>query len=178
MDRKTTSFDVAGELDGLRRYALALTRNQADAEDLVQDTLVRAYQARGGFRPGGKLRSWLMSILHNTFVDRYRTREAEQRRDRSAAELLSEAQPPRQEESLRLAQLRAAFMLLPDAQREAMHLVAIEGLSYEEASTVLGVPAGTVMSRVARAREALRNFEDGDASVAPHLRLVGGRHDQ
>lgn len=178
MNTQKTRFDIAGELDGLRRYAVSLTRNEADAEDLVQDALVKAYQARGRYKPSQKLQGWLMAILHNTFIDRFRARKAEDRRDRHAAEFYEEAQAPAQEESLRLKQLREAFMLLPDGQRQAMHLVAIEGLSYEEASAVLGVPAGTVMSRIARAREALRAFEEGEKPGANHLKLVGGRHDQ
>ncbi|PTE18887.1 RNA polymerase subunit sigma, partial [Cereibacter changlensis JA139] len=78
-----------------------------------------------------------------------------------------------QEDVVRLAQIRAAFFRLPEDQRAALHLVAIEGLSYPEAAKVLGVPQGTLMSRLARARAALRAFEDG----APHLKLVGGRDD-
>ena len=172
MDRKSP-FDIMAQLGSLRRYARALTRNDADVEDLVQDALLRAHERRDSFRKGADLRLWLMSILHNAFVDRVRARRAEQLREGTAARLAPLAMAAPQDDVVRLAQIRAAFFRLPDDQRAALHLVAIEGMSYPEAAKVLGVPQGTLMSRIARARAALRAFEDG----APQLRLVGGRDD-
>ncbi len=172
MDRKAP-FDIMAQLGSLRRYARALTRNDADVEDLVQDALLRAHERRDSFRKGADLRLWLMSILHNAFIDSYRARRAEQRRESAAARLAPRSMAATQDDVVRLAQIRAAFFRLPDDQRAALHLVAIEGMSYPEAAAILGVPQGTLMSRIARARAALRAFEEG----GPHLKLVGGRDD-
>jgi RNA polymerase sigma factor (sigma-70 family) len=168
-----SSIDVFGQLASLRRYARSLTRNETDAEDLVQDALVRAYERRSAFRPGGNLRGWLMSILHNAFIDKTRSSRAEQRRLDALADLSEEAVEAPQEHATRLAQVREHFNALPDEQRAAIHLVAVEGLTYAEAADALDIPVGTLMSRLGRARAALRAFEDGSAKHPPHLRIVG-----
>ncbi|WP_230532049.1 sigma-70 family RNA polymerase sigma factor [Microvirga roseola] len=174
-------MDVIGLLGPLRRYARALTRDESRAEDLVQDALVRAYERRGSFRSGGNLRGWLLSILHNVFIDDRRRHAAETRRAAHTAILAETATAPEQESRVRLQQVQAAFMSLPDEQRAALHLVAIEGLSYQEAATALGIPVGTLMSRLGRARAALRAFEAGsdlpqpaEGQSRPTLRIVGG----
>lgn len=172
--------DVLGLLEPLRRYARSLARDEAQAEDLVQDTLVRAYERRGSFRSGGNLRGWLLSILHNTFIDTRRRRVAELRRLEHAAALADAAAPPEQESRVRLQQVQAAFMSLPAEQRAALHLVAIEGLSYQDAANALKIPVGTLMSRLGRARATLRGFEAGTdlsqvpGAKRPSLRIVGG----
>lgn len=172
MTDERRSFDVLGQLAGLRRYARALTRDPSDAEDLVHDALVRAYERRGAFRDDRPLRPWLMSILHNLFIDRARARAAETRRD--AARAAPEWLDPPQEHAVRLSQVRRAFEALPDDQRAALHLIAVEGLSYEEAAAALGAPLGTVMSRISRARATLRALEsDRPGAGRPPLRLVG-----
>lgn len=179
MKRDETSFDVPAQLGVMRRYARALTRDDVEAEDLVHDALVRAYERRGGFdakraAPGTGLRAWLLSVLHNVFIDRRRSRAAEARRE---AELFdpAEAAAPAQEHRLRLSQVREAFMALPEEQRAALHLVAIEGLGYAEAAATLGIPQGTLMSRLSRARATLRAMEDGTVPAASRrLRIVGG----
>ncbi|GGE32977.1 RNA polymerase sigma factor [Agaricicola taiwanensis] len=171
-------FDVLGQLGALRRYAGSLTRDAADAEDLVHDTLVRAYERRGTFRRGGNIRAWLLSILHNTFVDRIRSHRSAAAREEQAGVLADMAGDPTQEHSVRLTQIREAFLALPEPQRAALHLVAIEGLSYQEAADALGISIGTLMSRIGRARAALRQMEEGGASAARHLRIVGGRDDE
>ncbi|MBO1909086.1 sigma-70 family RNA polymerase sigma factor [Microvirga sp. 3-52] len=177
--KDTTRTDVIGLLGPLRRYARSLTRDESQAEDLVQDTLVRAYEQRGSFRSGGNLRGWLLSILHNTFIDHRRRQVAEFRRMGQVAELADTAAPPEQESWMRLQQVHTAFMSLPDEQRAALHLVAIEGLSYQEAASALKIPVGTLMSRLGRARSALRGFEAGaddqpSEARRPTLRIVGG----
>jgi len=175
-----TRTDVIGLLEPLRRYARSLTRDEAQAEDLVQDALVRAYERRGSFRPDGNLRGWLLSILHNIFIDNRRYHVAELRRLEQAAELVDTAAPPEQESTVRLQQVQAAFMRLPDEQRAALHLVAIEGVPYQEAANALKIPVGTLMSRLGRARAALRGFEAGIGLTQPRegkrqsLRIVGG----
>ncbi|MCB4769871.1 sigma-70 family RNA polymerase sigma factor [Ancylobacter sp. Lp-2] len=179
MMRKSSTFDVLGQLAALRRYARALTRDEADAEDLVQDALLRAYENRAGFDPergdaAQGLRGWLFAVLHNVFVDRRRARRAEAERERRLAEIAPVSGEPAQEHHMRLAQIRDAFMGLPEEQRAALHLVAIEGLGYAEAAAALGIPQGTLMSRLSRARGALRAIEDGGVATRPQLKIVGG----
>jgi len=176
----TPRFDVIGQLAALRRYARSLTRDPGDAEDLVHDALVNAYERRRGWRADGNLKGWLLAIVHNTFVDRLRARRAERARIDAAAEIAPNHAPAEQEHAVRLAQVRESFMLLSEEQRAALHLVAIEGLSYQEAAAVLGVPVGTLMSRLGRARAALRALEEGGGGAAaepPRLRIVGGQDD-
>lgn len=160
--------DVINELPALRRYALTLTRHRLDAEDLLHDALVRAMERRATFAPGADLRPWLLSIVHNLFVDRKRSGASAARRDRDYGSQSVEVLPPSQIDTVRLAQVRRALERLPQEQREALQLVTIDGLGYEEAAAVMGVPAGTVMSRIARGRAALRRWESG-ADVAERL---------
>lgn len=177
MTRQKTELDVVGQLGALRRYARSLTRSEADAEDLVHDALVRAYEKRESFQKGRNLRVWLLSILHNLFIDRRRSSAAEAERAARSAELSEPFVAPSQDHHLRLAQIRRAYMGLPEEQRAALHLVAIEGLTFAEAAGALDIPMGTLMSRLARARATLREIEDGTAADGrrpPHLKIVGG----
>ena len=171
----TTKPDpILDQLPALRRYALALSRNAAEADDLVQETLLRGHENRRGIRLGGNVRGWLFAILRNVFLDRLRMNRAEARRRDALATIAPEAMDAPQDAAIRLAQIRAAFMELPDEQREALSLVAVEGLTYAEAAELAGVPLGTLMSRVGRARAQLRAFEEGSARPRA-LKLVGGR---
>ena len=180
MTAQKSRFDVIGQITALRRYARSLTRGDVDAEDLVHDALVRAYERRASFQNGRELRTWLLSILHNVFIDGRRSRQAESRRIERATELQEPFLAPVQYHQLRLAQVRCAFMRLPEEQRAALHLVAIEGLTFAEAASALDIPAGTLMSRLARARATLRAIEDGpvekksDGTTSRYLRIVGG----
>jgi RNA polymerase sigma-70 factor, ECF subfamily len=176
MDKKMGSFDVIGQLAALRRYAMSLVRNKYDAEDLVNDALVRAYERHGSFHHDGNLRRWLFAILHNTHIDRLRSKKSAARRDAIAAEMFDPIVESGQEQVVRLNQLRAAFMELPQEQRQALHLVAIEEFSYQEAANMLGIPVGTLMSRLSRARARLRDLENVQGA-APRLRIVGGSDD-
>ena len=174
------ALDIVGQLEALRRYARVLTRDAEAADDLVQATFVRAQERRATFRDGADVRVWLMAILHNLFIDTRRSAQASQAREQAWAETRPSFVEASGEMAARLAQLRNAFLSLSAEQREALHLVAVEGLGPAEAAQVLGVPAGTVMSRVGRARAALRAFEDGrgeDASAKP-FRIVGGRDER
>ena len=174
---KRNPFDVIGQLGALRRYARSLTRNAEDAEDLVHDALVNAYERKATFRTGASVRNWLMSILHNTHIDRLRRRQSAERRIDAAAELAPQSAEPTQDHSVRLKQVQSAFFALPEEQRAALHLVAIEELSYQEAAAALGIPVGTLMSRLSRARARLRSFEDEPRQIS-HLRLIGGAGDE
>ena len=175
MKDSSSRFDVLGQLVSLRRYARSLTREDGAAEDLVHEALVRAYERRGSFRRDGNLRAWLLSILHRAFIDGLRSRKAEAARLEQAALVAEHETSPPQEHSVRLAQVRAAFRRLPEDQRAALHLVAVEGLSYQEAADALQVPMGTLMSRIGRARATLREMEDNGGAKGPHLRIVGGQ---
>jgi RNA polymerase sigma-70 factor (ECF subfamily) len=176
MDPEKRPFDVVGQLAALRRYARSLLRNSSDAEDLVHDALVRAYERRLTFRNGADLRNWLLSIVHNTHIDRRRSTIARQTREAEHALETEPTYAAGQEQVVRLRQIHAAFMTLPQEQREALHLVAVEDLSYQDAAETLGIPVGTLMSRVSRARAQLRLLED-DTNKTSHLRIVGGDND-
>src|ERR1044071_9949936 len=104
-----TGFNVTGQLPALKRYARALTRDETEAEDLVHDTVLRAYEGRASFRPDGDLKRWLFSVLHNSFVSSRRSRRAQQLRIDGAAELAETETQASQEASLRLSQIRTAF---------------------------------------------------------------------
>lgn len=174
MNPQKTRFDVLGQIGALRRYARSLTRDVNDAEDLVHDALVRAYERRTSFRPGGNMRAWLLSILHNAFIDGVRSRRSEAARVAESARMSETAITAPQEHTVRLLQVRGAFMDLPEEQRAALHLVAIEGLSYQEAADTLAIPLGSLMSRIGRARASLRAMEEGVPSRGKHLKIVGG----
>lgn len=173
MDNEKRHFDVISQLAVLRRYARTLVRNPSDAEDLVHDALLRAYEKRFTFRVGSDLRMWLMSVLHNTHIDRSRSHRSRLKREETAREMAEVSAPATQEDMVRLAQIRRAFADLPEEQREALHLVAVEDLSYQEAAEILGIPLGTLMSRISRARARLRALEDGPREKG-RLRIVGG----
>jgi RNA polymerase sigma-70 factor (ECF subfamily) len=174
-------IEVLELLNPLRRYARSLTRSDSHAEDLVHDAIVRAYERQDSFRPGSSVKTWLFSILHNLFVDEWRRKNAEARRVDEVAESLRGAIAADQESVLRLKQILGRFLTLPDQQRAALHLVAVEGLSYQEAAASLGIPMGTLMSRLSRARAAIRSFDEGREAMPaagdgkpPLLRVVGG----
>jgi RNA polymerase sigma-70 factor (ECF subfamily) len=172
---KPHRFNIVGQLATLRRYARSLTRDPDDAEDLVHDALVKAYERQASFRTDGNIRAWLLSIVHNTHIDRLRVRGSDERRHMAAAEVAEQWLPASQDQSVRVKQIREAFFELPDEQREALHLVVIEELSYQQAAEALGIPIGTLMSRISRARTRLRSLEDGEQKgVSRHLKLIGG----
>ncbi|WP_127754068.1 sigma-70 family RNA polymerase sigma factor [Devosia sp. 1566] len=161
--------DVEACVPALRRYARALTRSADLADDLVQDCLERAISRRGLFRPTGPMRAWLFTILLNLYRNDLRTRH----RQGAMMPLDAIAEPATaapQPGHLALAEMARAIETLPPEQKEALLLIALEGLSYAEAAAVLGVPLGTLMSRLGRARAALRLLTGTPAE--PHLRTV------
>ena len=140
----------------LRRYARALLGHGADADDLVQDCLERAWSRRELYRPGSDLRAWLFTVMHNLFVNRYRANR------RRAAAVALEADtltaPESAEATQTVSDIERALQELPPEQREVLLLVALEQLSYDEVAAALDIPRGTVMSRLHRAREKLRSL--------------------
>ena len=147
----------------LRRYARALVGDAGAADDLVQDTLERALGRFHLWRPGSNLRAWLFSIMHNVHVNQLRRRREVALSDDEAAQL-----PVRggQEGALAARDVARALERLPVQQREVLLLVALEDMSYQEVATTLGVPIGTVMSRLSRARDKLRVAIDGTPPAA------------
>lgn len=166
-----SSAAIFDQVPRLRRYARALTGDRYAADDLVQDTLERALAKWALFRPGGKIESWLMTIMHNIFVNQLRQQAARPEQLAFDPATFDPPAPARQEEGLALRDLQAALERLPAEQREVLLLVTLEEMSYEETARVLGVPVGTVMSRLSRARERLRRLLAG-TDAAPQLRIV------
>ena len=149
---------IEAEIPRLRRYARALARDVAGADDLVQDCLARALEKLHLWQEGTDLRAWLFTILHNQYVNQVRRAVRE-----GAAVGLSETEPmlaqaPHQGKSLELRDLERAIAKLPDEQRSVVLLVGLEGMRYEEVAEILDIPIGTVRSRLSRGREALRRL--------------------
>jgi RNA polymerase sigma factor (sigma-70 family) len=163
-------------IPSLRRYARTFVRDAAAADDLVQDTLERAISRWHLRRSDDETRPWLFTILHNLAVNHLR-RSARRGRELSLDDAGESdvAVPPTQEDALRHEEVLVAVGQLPDDQRSVLLLVSIEDVSYAEAARILGIPIGTVMSRLARARARLLRLlqEPGKpASDRPNLRRV------
>jgi RNA polymerase sigma-70 factor (ECF subfamily) len=147
---------VESEVPRLRRYARALTRDASRADDLVQNCLVRAIAKQHLWQPGTDLRAWLFTILHNQHVNDVRRGVREGAAipvEEVASALTVDATAGA---SLQLRDLERALDRLPDEQKQVLLLVGLEGMRYEEVATILGIPIGTVRSRLSRGRETLR----------------------
>jgi len=161
------SAEITAHIPRLRRYARALTGDSHRADDLVQDTLERALTKFHLWRRGSDMRAWMFAIMHNVFVNQLK-RQRELTLEAAAEAALQE--PPRTD-PLELRDLDAALRRLPAEQREVLLLIGLEQLSYAETSQAIGVPIGTVMSRLSRARERLQGLVSG-ATVAKTLKIV------
>jgi RNA polymerase sigma-70 factor, ECF subfamily len=156
-----SAADAEQWIPRLRRYAIALTGNREAADDLIQDTLERAWRKRGLWQPGTDLRAWLFTVMHNVHVNGVRSKrpmesldDNEQVADRASAMPAAASA----DSGVVLSELRAALTRLSDEHRQVILLVGLEQMSYAEAALVLDVPIGTVMSRLARGREQLRRL--------------------
>jgi len=158
--------EIHEQVRGLRRYAIMLTRDPDAAEDLVQDTLVKALAAADRWKPGSDLRVWLFRILHNTHIDEVRKRRTQEAARDYLTPAVDQADASRR---LELTQVLQALDQLPEAQKKPILLVALEGMSYADAARVLNLPLGTFYSRLGRGRAALRRLLDGDADARPQL---------
>src|SRR5215469_6848753 len=169
---------IAAEIPRLRRYARALLRDKDRADDLVQDTILRALEKNHLYQRGTNLRAWLFTMMHNQYVNH--TRRSARRGQRILLEQVPLASPAPQFAGLELRDLETAIARLPQEQRETLLLIGIEGMKYEEVAQICAVPIGTVRSRLSRAREELRRMIDGVEDVPrlpPPLRPAGAETD-
>ena len=155
--RLSFESDLLAILPRLRRFAVSLSRDRADADDLCQAVLEKALRARDQWQPGTRLDSWMYRIMRNLWIDEGRARQRAARTfaPEEAGEHAGHPGDRDVEAHVMLSDVDRAMHALPDEQREAIALVLVEGLSYKEAAEVLGVPMGTLTSRLVRGRGAL-----------------------
>ena len=165
--------DVVRMIPALRAFGWSVCHNGSDADDLVQDTLIKAWTNREKFEPGTNLRAWLFTILRNTYYTQVirRRREVRDELGEYAGVLKT---PPTQDWSVAMHAMQDALKHLPVEHREALILVGAAGLSYEEAAEICGCAVGTVKSRVNRARAKLLKIMDADdaSDVMAHETMV------
>ena len=173
--------DLEALIPRLRRYAHALARHPLQPDDLVQDALERAWSRRRQWRAGSDLRAWVFAIMHNAFIDHLRraTARGSELESNSAIGIYETAGPENVEaESGTRLDLERALAALADDQRAVVLLVGLEDMNYRDAAEVLGVPIGTVMSRLSRGRARLRLLMEGGAAPVTnrgdngHLQVV------
>src|SRR3984885_16045852 len=157
----------------LRAFARSLTGNQEGADDLAQETLVKAWQSRATFIPGTNLKAWLFTILRNQFYSDRRRAWRQAPWDQDAAERIP-GSAGEQTWAAELSDTARALTSLSDEQREALILVGAGGFSYEDAAAICHCAVGTVKSRVARARRALISVLDGEESLPSESRATSG----
>ena len=160
-DRKTAQSsqsqfgkDIVGHIPYLRAFARSLCRNRHDADELTQETMVRAWKARGSFQPDTNMRAWLLKILRNCFYSDLRRAKRQAPWNDAVAERVLVTSGA-QTSNLALGELQRALAALPDEQREALILVGAGGIAYEEAAEICNCAVGTIKSRVSRARKFL-----------------------
>lgn len=160
--------DLLGAIPSLRAFAVSLTHSTDKADDLVQETLVKAWDKHASFQPGTNLKAWLFTILRNEFYSQMRKRGREVQ-DTDGAMTARLAVHPSQHGTLDLEDFRAALALLPEDQREAIILIGASGFSYEEAADICGCAVGTIKSRVSRARTRLQELLniEGESDFGP-----------
>ena len=157
MDQPSSFEDqLAALLPRLRRFAHALSRNSADADDLTQATIERGLKSRAQWQPGTRLDSWCYRIMRNLWIDTARAQSRKSAREAPEEEGLNVGEDPRgMDAAIDLKRIMAAMSRLPEEQREVVALILIEGFGYREVSEMLGLPIGTVSSRLVRGRTAL-----------------------
>ncbi len=174
-DSRQFSNALIAQLPALRRYAAALAGGVAAGDDLVQDCLERALRQAATLRDHGRLAAWLRSILYNLYVDELRKRRGRGiEEDISAlADNTALSVPPRDRSEF--DDLTAAMGALSAEHRHILLLVGLDGMSYRDIAEELGIPIGTVMSRLARARERLRSLLEGEPAQAPNIESLSAR---
>lgn len=159
---------ITEQIPRLRRYARALTGDRISADDLVQDTLERAWSKLHLWQRGSDMRAWMFSIMHNTFINHIRKKQIVT--TSMDDEALNVSASATHENFLEMRDLASSIGKLPYEYREVILLIGLEQLSYEEVAQVLDIPLGTVMSRLSRGRERLRTIMAGEST--PALRRV------
>ncbi len=154
MNRHDAKAELVSHMKVLRAFAMSLTRNSAAADDLVQDTVLKAWSNMESFEEGSNMRAWLFTILRNTFYSN-RRKAAREVEDVDGALTGRLAEKPAHDGRLQLADFKTVFDTLPPEQREVLTLVGALQYSYEEAAEMCGVKVGTIKSRLNRGREAL-----------------------
>lgn len=164
--------EIAHLLPDLRAFSRSLAGRPDLADDIVQDSVLKAWKARERFEPGTNLKAWLFTIIRNTYYsDRRRAGRIVQDEDGVLTDNM--VSPSGQSDQLELQNMRRALSMLPDEQREALMLIGAGGFSHEEASEIMGVAVGTIKSRVFRARNALQDMMNGNITL-PSAETIGG----
>jgi RNA polymerase sigma-70 factor, ECF subfamily len=154
---------LEAEIPRLRRYARALTRDRTSADDLVQSCLTRAIAKQHLWQPGTDLRAWLFTMLHNRHVSDLRKSTRDRHTISTEGTISMLSIEPDALHVLELRELEAVIAKLPRDQRQAIRLVGLEGMRYDQAASILGIPTGTLRSRLSRTREQLRTLMGLDA---------------
>jgi RNA polymerase sigma-70 factor, ECF subfamily len=164
----TFKQELLGAIPSLRAFAMSLVQNADKADDLVQETLVKAWDKQASFQPGTNLKAWVFTILRNEFYSQMRKRGREVQ-DSDGAITGRVAVHPSQHGSMDLGDFRTALQKLPDDQREAIILIGASGFSYEEAAEICHCAVGTIKSRVSRARTRLQELLNvsGESDFGP-----------
>jgi RNA polymerase sigma-70 factor (ECF subfamily) len=169
-EQEAPSFkrELLSNLPNLRAFAMSLSRRSDKADDLVQDTILKAWASQGSFEPGTNLKAWLFTILRNQFYSQMR-KSGREIQDTDGFHTDRLAVHPAQYGSLDMRDFRRQLDRLPDDQREALILVGASGFSYEEAAEIVGTAIGTVKSRVSRARSTLQSALEvaGESDYGP-----------
>ena len=169
--RAQDEAEIVACIPSLRRYARGLVSDRDRADDLVQDTLERAWSRFSMWQKRGEVRAWMFGIMHNHFIDRLRAQRS--RPEDSAGDDLPELpQRALQTDALEVRDLDRLLQRLPPEHREVLLLVGVEEMCYQEVATAIGVPIGTVMSRLSRARARLREVMQGRAAPASRIQRV------
>jgi RNA polymerase sigma-70 factor (ECF subfamily) len=158
---------IAAEIPRLRRYARALLRDKDRADDLVQDTILRALEKKHLYERGTNLRAWLFTLMHNHYLNS--VRRSVRRGQTILVEKVTLASPAPQLANLELRELERAIARLPEEQRETLLLIGLEGMKYDEVAQICDVPIGTVRSRLSRARTGLHRMT-ADKESRPSVR--------
>jgi RNA polymerase sigma factor (sigma-70 family) len=174
LDDATFKTELAAIIPHLRAFGRSLSGSRDMADDLVQETMLKAWAARSRFQAGTSMRAWTFIILRNIFLSNMRRNRFRGEWDDLTADRLLAA-PAGQDKQVELADVHRAMQLLPPAQREALILIGAGGFAYEEAAEICGVAVGTIKSRVARARAALeQQINSGQLPRRTHNDLGGG----
>jgi RNA polymerase sigma-70 factor (ECF subfamily) len=149
----------------MRRYALSLCRNKADAEDLVQECAARALDKSGKFEPGTNLRAWLLTMMHNLHISQIRKNGHASYAVDTDSVPSAMSEKPRQAEYMALQELFDAMQDLPMTQRQTLEMATLDDRAYEDIASSQHISVGTVKSRVARSRQTLRHLLDGESEA-------------